>query len=121
MLANIRSTKATSFTYLVHLQNHFCEFLVVLQDFVELRHRVAAEVVGKTGHFRCGRVVSPLAVRTVTADRASRTGSSQARRCVQGPSELWRFAGNPTKGGRKLNSRLQLRLTLTNADSCSKF
>lgn len=37
--------------YLVHLLDHFGEFLVVLQELVELRHRVAAKLVGKTRHF----------------------------------------------------------------------
>lgn len=61
--------------YLVHLVYHFAELLVVLQELIELSHRVTAELVGKTGHLGCGCAfvlawdsVSFLAVPTVTAD-----------------------------------------------------
>lgn len=56
--ASLGLQKRNSFiTYLVHLLDHFCEFLVVLQNFVELSHRVGAELVEKTRHFfSCGRV-----------------------------------------------------------------
>lgn len=79
--------------------HHFGEFVVVLQDLVELSHRVGAELVAKVGHFssRVASCVSvpvsrPLAVRSVTAERAALTGSSaarrRARRCLHGPSEV---------------------------------
>lgn len=54
--ANVGLQKASGSTYLVHLLHHFCEFFVVLQDFVELSHRVRAELVGKTRHFGSRRV-----------------------------------------------------------------
>jgi len=43
-----------SFTHLVQLPDHRGEFLVVLQDFVELSHRVGAELVVKTRHVLSG-------------------------------------------------------------------
>lgn len=73
--ASLGLQKRNSFiTYLVHLLDHFCEFLVVLQNFVELSHRVGAELVEKTRHFLAvvvcfsSPVLSLLAVQIVTAD-----------------------------------------------------
>lgn len=54
--ANVALQKQKALTYLVHLLYHLCEFFVVLQNFVELGHRVSAELVGKTRHFSCGCV-----------------------------------------------------------------
>lgn len=62
-------------TYLVHLLNHRSEFVVVLQNFVELGHRVSAELVRKTRHFGSRPVFLSdralvLVPQFVTADRA---------------------------------------------------
>lgn len=48
-------TQGAPQTHLLHLQHHLRQLLVVVEDLVELSHRVRAEHAGEGGHFRCRR------------------------------------------------------------------